>query len=145
MLHYLDSFEPIYRKLPRQIIHKDLNAGNMLFDENMIFQGFIDFDIAEINARAYDISYLLQCLFVFDKANVNLLNKRIEIAKHIFKSYNNIVQLTDDEKLSIPYLYIYIGVMLSAWFSKCGNKDLAVSCAEGTSWSFNNKHLFMFN
>ena len=138
MLDYLDSFEPLYRKLPRQIIHKDLNGGNILFDENMKFQGFIDFDIAEINARAYDISYLLQCPFGCSNAD-----KEHEIKQYIFESYNKIVCLTDEEKQAIPYFFAYIGIMLSAWFAKCGLKDLALSCAKGTGWSFENKHLFV--
>jgi Ser/Thr protein kinase RdoA (MazF antagonist) len=115
----------------------------MLFDDNMKFQGFIDFDIAEINARVYDISYLLQCLFVGDM-NPERISKRLEAARYIFESYNKTVQLTDEEKQAVPYFFVYIGVMLCAWFSKIGLKDLA-SCVADHTWPYENRHLFVFN
>ncbi|MCL2499957.1 MAG: phosphotransferase [Defluviitaleaceae bacterium] len=146
VLEYLDNFETLYRKLPRQINHKDLNGGNMLFDDNMVFQGFIDFDIAEIDARAYDISYILWCIiYVDEKDNPKKFHRSIEIAKCVFENYSSIVKLTADEKRAIPYLYIYIGIMVSAWISKSGNVDLAVSCAKCMEMFFDNLHYITFS
>ena len=146
LLNYLDSFEALYRKLPRQINHKDLNGGNMLFGDNLMFQGFIDFDMAEIDARAYDISYILWCIiYVDEKANSEKFHRSIEIARCIFENYNLLVGLTDEEKQAIPYLYIYIGVMVSAWVAKSGNIDLAISCAKCMELFFDNLHYLTFD
>ena len=144
-LDYLDSFEALYKKLPRQINHKDLNGGNMLFDDNMVFQGFIDFDMAGIDARVYDLCYIFWCnIYVDKKSNLEKFNRSIEIAKRIFESYNLIVKLTDEEKQAIPYLYIYIGIMVSAWMAKVGNIDMAVSCAKCMDLFFDNLHYITF-
>ena len=145
LLDYLDSFEALYKKLPRQINHKDLNGGNMLFEDNLVFRGFIDFDIAEIDARVYDISYILWCIIYVDKkGNPKLFDKSIEIAKCIFENYNFIVKLTDEEKQAIPYLYVYVGIMVSAWMAKADNIDMAIACAKCMEMFFDNLHCITF-
>ena len=49
---YLNAFSSLYPQLRRQIIHRDPNPGNMICSEDQ--WGFIDFDLAERNARIYD-------------------------------------------------------------------------------------------
>ena len=45
----------LYPKLPRQIIHRDPNPGNIICAE--VQWGFIDFELAERNVRIYDPCY----------------------------------------------------------------------------------------
>lgn len=45
-------------KLPRQLIHRDIHFGNILFDNNEI-SGYIDFDLSQRNIRIFDICYFL--------------------------------------------------------------------------------------
>lgn len=52
---YLDAFAALYPSLPRQIIHRDPNPGNILRADNQ--WGFVDFELAERNARIYDPCY----------------------------------------------------------------------------------------
>ena len=53
------SFLPLYSTLPRQLIHRDLHLGNLLFEEGT-FAGFIDFDISQTNVRLFDVCYMLK-------------------------------------------------------------------------------------
>lgn len=46
---FLENFEALYPQLPRQIIHRDPNPGNIIRSDKQ--WGFIDFDLAERNAR----------------------------------------------------------------------------------------------
>ena len=52
---YLDTFTDLYPKFPRQIIHRDPNPGNIICADSQ--WGFIDFELAERNARIYDPCY----------------------------------------------------------------------------------------
>lgn len=57
---YLDTFYKLYPNLPRQIIHRDPNPGNIIRADDQ--RGFIDFELAERNVRIYDPCYArLQC------------------------------------------------------------------------------------
>ena len=53
---FIDGFGMLYDKLPKQLIHRDPNPSNILFD-NGIVTGFIDFDLSEINIRLWDVCY----------------------------------------------------------------------------------------
>lgn len=52
---YLNTFSALYPKLPRQIIHRDPNPGNIICAEGR--WGFIDFELSERNVRIYDPCY----------------------------------------------------------------------------------------
>ena len=53
---YTEKFGAKYDDFPKQIIHRDINPSNLLFD-NGKFSGFLDFDLSEINIRVFDICY----------------------------------------------------------------------------------------
>ena len=147
ILDYLSNFEALYKKLPRQINHKDLNGGNILFDDNRVFQGFIDFDRAETDARVYDLCYIFWCILWTDRTDTKQFEKCNEIARSIYVKYDSIVMLTDEEKLAIPYFYIYIGLLVSASLAKSGDTDfinLAVKVAENTELAYSNLRYFWF-
>jgi Ser/Thr protein kinase RdoA (MazF antagonist) len=46
ILDYINDFHSLYKKLPRQIIHKDLNPNNIMFDDTE-FRGFVEKAITE--------------------------------------------------------------------------------------------------
>ena len=52
---FLNTFADLYPQLPRQIIHRDPNPGNIICAGDR--WGFIDFELAERNARIYDPCY----------------------------------------------------------------------------------------
>lgn len=52
---YLAEFAALQDQLPRQLIHRDLNPGNMLQTEKG--WGFLDFELSERNLRIYDPCY----------------------------------------------------------------------------------------
>ena len=52
---YLNTLAELYPKLPRQIIHRDPNPGNIIRSSDQ--WGFIDFELAERNIRIFDPCY----------------------------------------------------------------------------------------
>jgi len=46
---YIENFGALYGKLPKQLIHRDPNPSNILFEGDEV-SGFIDFDLSELTS-----------------------------------------------------------------------------------------------
>lgn len=115
---YIKSFESIYKQLPTQIIHRDINPSNMIFD-NGEFKGFIDFDLSEVNIRIFDICYCATAIWSETFVDENVDNEIwLEIFNNIVKGYNNISPLTNEEKSALKYVVYSIQIICIAYFSK---------------------------
>ena len=110
---YLDTFTALYPKLPRQIIHRAPNPGNIICNQDQ--WGFIDFDLAERNARIYDPCYAATAVLSenFGKDN----DKWLEIYRNIICGYDSVAHLTDEERKAIPYVIFANQFVCVAWFA----------------------------
>ena len=111
---YLDIFANLYPKLPRQIIHRDPNPGNIICAENQ--WGFIDFELAERNARIYDPCYAATAVLSETFGHSN--DKWLGIYRNIICGYDSVVHLTDDERNAIPYIILANQFVCVAWFAE---------------------------
>ena len=111
---YLDTFANLYPTLPRQIIHRDPNPGNIICAENQ--WGFIDFELAERNARIYDPCYAATAILseTFGQNN----DKWLEIYRDIICGYDSVAHLTDRERQALPYIILANQFVCVAWFSE---------------------------
>lgn len=115
---YKKRISDLHDKLPQQIIHRDINPSNILFD-NGIFSGFVDFDLTEKNFRITDI-----CYFSTSVLSECFANKAIDkndwtyIFEKIIKGYNSINPLSEYEKQAIPYVVYSIQLNCINYFSK---------------------------
>lgn len=115
---YIKTFESVYEQLPTQIIHRDINPSNMIFD-NGEFKGFIDFDLSEVNIRIFDICYCATAILSETFADIDFDNNRwLEIFNNIVKGYDNISLLTDKEKSAFKYVIYSIQIICIAYFSQ---------------------------
>ena len=114
---YLDAFAALYPELPRQIIHRDPNPGNIICGKDQ--WGFIDFELAERNARIYDPCYAATAVLseTFGQEN----DKWLGIYRDIICGYDSVSHLTDHERKAIPYIILANQFVCVAWFSD-GNK-----------------------
>lgn len=116
---YLAAFRVLYEKLPRQIIHRDPNPGNIIRMDDKC--GFIDFELSERNVRIYDPCYAATAILSesFGKDN----GKWLEICRSIIIGYDSIVGLTPDERKAVPYMILANQFICIAWF--CGQEKYA--------------------
>lgn len=110
---YLNTFAALYPKLPRQIIHRDPNPGNIICADDQ--WGFIDFDLSERNVRIYDPCYaatavLSECFGKDDE-------KWLEMYRNIICGYDSVAHLTDDERKAVPYVILANQLVCVAWFA----------------------------
>ena len=111
---YLDTFAVLYSKLPRQIIHRDPNPGNIICSDDQ--WGFIDFDLAERNARICDPCYAATAVLseTFGRDNDQWLG----IYRDIICGYDSVAHLTDEERKAIPYVILANQFVCVAWFAQ---------------------------
>lgn len=120
---FTDDFADIYNKLPKQIIHRDINPSNMMFD-NGAFKGFFDFDLTEVNIRIFDICYCATAILseCYNNSDIDR-NKWFEILDKLISGYDSINSLTAEEKQAIPYVIDSIQIICITYFSQYNKFD----------------------
>jgi len=111
---YLDAFSALYPNLPRQIIHRDPNPGNIICAGDQ--WGFIDFELAERNARIYDPCYAATAVLSETFGHSN--DKWLGIYRDIICGYDSVAHLTQEERRAIPYVVLANQFVCVAWFSE---------------------------
>lgn len=115
---YLNEFEKLYDKLPKQIIHRDPNPSNIIVLQDE--WGFIDFELSEKNLRIYDPCYAAVAILSesFDEKDQAKLSKWLEIYRNILWGYDSVVKLTNEECAALPYVVVADQLVSTAWFSE---------------------------
>lgn len=115
--NYINTFGNLFPKLPKQIIHRDPNPGNIILANDK--WGFIDFELSERNVRIFDPCYAATAILSesFEAGNETKLSNWIQIYKNIIYGYGDVVKLTTDEKEAIPYVILSNQFMALAWFA----------------------------
>ena len=112
--NYLATFSDLYPQLPRQIIHRDPNPGNIICADDR--WGFIDFELAERNARIYDPCYAATAVLseTFGENN----DKWLDIYRDILWGYDSAARLTVAERRAVPYVILANQFVCVAWFAE---------------------------
>lgn len=112
---YSDLFGGIYDYLPKQIIHRDINPGNIIVNAERI--GFIDFELSESNIRIYDVCYAATAILSETVSDIEAFNKWIDIYRNIVYGYDKNLNMTEAEKQSLPYIILSNQLVCIAYFS----------------------------
>jgi len=120
---FLDEFENIYKSLPRQVIHRDPNPGNIIVADDK--WGFIDFELSERNVRIFDPCYAATSILseTFEDGNIDKFMKWISIMKEMIAGYDSIVKLTEEEKKAVPYIILANQFLSTAFFADKGRYE----------------------
>lgn len=133
--NYEKIFGEIYRLLPRQVIHRDPNPGNIILSGKN--WGFIDFELSERNVRIFDPCYAATAILseTYEEGNDEKLLKWVQIYKNIIYGYDAVAKLTAEEKAAIPYVVLSNQLLALAWFEGQEKfKDLYVTNKKMTEW-----------
>ena len=138
-VQFIKRLTELYPELPKQVIHRDPNPGNIIISEKE--WGFIDFDLSERNVRIYDPCYASTAILSesFEEGNEEKLTKWVNIYREIMIGYDSVAKLSDVEKEAIPYIIISNQLIATAFFSeneKC--HDIYEVNIKMTKWTIGN-------
>lgn len=113
---YKEIFGKLYSMLPKQVIHRDPNPGNIIVAKDK--WGFIDFELSERNVRIFDPCYAATAILSesYEAGDEAKLSKWIQICKNIIYGYDDVVKLTEEEKKAVPYVVLSNQLIALAWF-----------------------------
>ena len=134
----LKELADCYGELPRQLIHRDLHYGNILFNNGML-SGYIDFDLTQKNVRIFDICYFLIGLLVDHDKKKEDVEKWYLIVSRFIEGYEETNPLSILEKDSICCLMKNIELLFVAYFLSIEDEELAKSAANLFYFIENNK------
>jgi AraC-like DNA-binding protein/Ser/Thr protein kinase RdoA (MazF antagonist) len=120
---YIENFEKLYDKLPKQLIHRDPNPSNILFEDGEV-SGFIDFDLIEVNTRLWDVCYC--ATGILSEGSDEVYEKWLDILGGILHGYDIENKLIPEEKQAVFYAICSIQMICVAYFESCDEyKELA--------------------
>ena len=134
---YIDTFDKLFDRLPKQLIHRDPNPSNILFVDDEV-SGFIDFDFSEVNIRLWDACYCATGILC--ESSVEAYEKWLDILSGILLGYDNESKLTKEEKQAVFYVICSIQMICVAYFeSREEFKQLAKTNRKMLMFIVNNK------
>ncbi len=127
---YINNFGVLYDKLPKQLIHRDPNPSNILFEVGEV-TGFIDFDLSERNVRLWDPCYCATGILSEWRRIDDIYEKWTDVLEGIIHGYDNVNPLTFEEKQAIFYVICSIQMICAAYFEGADDyKELAKTSRE---------------
>ncbi|WP_026591488.1 phosphotransferase enzyme family protein [Bacillus sp. UNC437CL72CviS29] len=132
------NMEKILPSLPKQIIHRDTHLSNLIFEKNS-FTGFLDFEIAEVNIKIFDICYCLTSILSELFTDEKLKSQWFSLIKPIIEGYNNQNPLTQEERSALWHVMLGIQVIFMTYF--ISSPELLKINQDMFLWIYENKKI----
>lgn len=110
------DLEEIIGCLPRQLIHRDAHISNMVFNNGHL-SGIIDFEIAEINVKIFDICYCSTSVLSEIFSDEPLRGCWFDFVGELLKKYTEVNSLNELEIHSIWHVMLSIQTIFMAYFT----------------------------
>lgn len=114
---YKSRFCEVYDKLPKQLIHRNMNLSYVYLNgEEMV--GVTDFELSEYSIRLFDVCYAATGILSENFADTDEnMQKWLELYQSIVTGYNEVIELTEEEKQALPYVVFSIQLICVAYFA----------------------------
>ncbi|MBY6035979.1 phosphotransferase [Fictibacillus nanhaiensis] len=130
------DIEKMAKELPKQLIHRDAHVSNFVFKDEKI-TGVLDFEIAEVNVRIFDICYcstsVLSEVFSDDK----LRQTWYKFIAQVVRGYSKANPLSTFEVHSMWHVMLCIQSIFMAFF--CKDSSLFNTNKQMFLWIYENR------
>lgn len=130
-----------YESLPRQLIHRDLHPGNLIFNDGNLM-GILDFDRVRIGVRLFDLCYFASAVLSQDFATSQNKTGWFSFVQALIDGYISVQPLTPAEGISFLYIVYLIQILFVAHHLDEGNTKLADLDLAMLLW-INDQHDFL--
>ena len=117
VVEYKNQFGTVYEKLPKQIIHRNMNLSYVYVNgESMV--GVTDFELSEYSIRLFDVCYAATGILSENFSDEEeIIQKWLPLYQNIIRGYDAVVKLTEEEKQMLPYVVFSIQLICVAYFA----------------------------
>lgn len=115
--HLTDTLAHLAPSLPRQLLHRDPNPGNVLVSSDG--WSFLDFDLSQRGIRLYDLCYAATAVLseVIPTADAQLFCAWLPFYHGLLHGYDRTAHLTPEEKAALPSVLLTEQFRCLAWFA----------------------------
>lgn len=114
---YEQNFGEIYKRLPKQVIHRNMNLNYILVEQGSM-TGVTDFELSEYGIRLFDPCYAATGILTENFTDQEeCISRWLPLYRKILKGYDDVVHLTEEEKKAVPYVVFSIQLICTAYFS----------------------------
>ncbi len=114
---YEQNFGKLYEKLPKQVIHRNMNLSYIFVEEGNM-TGVTDFELSEYGIRLFDPCYAATGILAENFTDQEeCISRWLPLYRNILKGYDDVVHLTDEERKAVPYVVFSIQLICTAYFS----------------------------
>ena len=115
---YERSFGKLYEKLPKQVIHKNMNLSYVFLEEGRM-TGITDFELSEYGIRLFDPCYAATGILSENFTDgEECIRKWLPLYRGILSGYDGAAHLTEEERKAVPYVVFSIQMICTAYFSQ---------------------------
>jgi len=132
----------LYSELPKQLIHRDPNPANMLFDEGKL-TGFVDFDMVVRGPRIFDVCYCGSSILVGGFQESAKVEKWPGLFRSLVRGYQEVCPLTSSEHLALYGTLAAIQLLFMAFSLETQTEGAARCNASVLSWLSANRELVL--
>lgn len=139
------DFESDYNSLPKQVIHRDIQFGNMLFEHGKLIV-FLDFDSSQVNARMFDIAYFGQSiLFTNNYKDTKFVMQWIEFFNSFLFGYHFENILRENEIKAIYKLFLALQIIFISYYLYLEERRALIqNRVDMAKWIYFNEPIFTF-
>ena len=116
---YTQRFGARFDVLPKQLIHRDPNPSNILFDGGEI-SGFVDFGLSHRSVRLFDPCYCATGILSEWRGVTHIQEKWWAVLEGVLHGYDSVNPLTTEEKESVFDVICSIQMVFTAY---CEQED----------------------
>ena len=137
--HVEAQLTKVYPKLPRQPIHGDAHARNILFDEDGKIAAWFDFDNICRNTRLFDLAELLVDIIIARTPNRSNFQTWRQICDTFLLAYDKINPLTAEERSNIDDIIIVNKLYFAAFYRESDRSEEQNKAIEHAKWLYFDK------
>ncbi|MCL2350073.1 MAG: phosphotransferase [Defluviitaleaceae bacterium] len=135
--HTQNELESIYLSLPKQPIHRDVHAQNVLFDaENEKVVGWLDFDLAYHDARLFDIAYMFAGLIMDSYDDAEKVAAWERALADFLNGYDSINPLLTGEREALNTFMVSIELLFVTYWKSQNNSGEAEKALKLAKWFY---------